>query len=500
MKYHSARDAHADGGAGAGSVRSDIATRRDYLRRVPMFKALDDAHLTDLLGMAEEFDVPAGRTLFREGDVGDSLYVVIAGELQITRKVRDVDDVIATRGAGELVGEMALVAHKPRTATVRAEAPARVLRIGPDAFRDVLRRSPDAASAVVACMADRIEEDQSNRAREERLVALGTMAAGLAHELNNPAAALARSTASLAAAHDDRDAAAIDLFSRPLSERERQGVVRLGSLARSKATEAAGTGARLPDPAHEDDLTDYLTDLGLEQPWEAAPNLLQGGWSPAAVDDALSWFEEPNRVAAARWLAADAVARALLAEIDVAADAIVAQVKAVKVASHLDRARHDTVDVRDGLESALMLVKRKAGPGVSIVRDYAADLPTIDAYPAELNQVWTNLIDNALDAMAGNGVLTLTAHGGTDQVTVEVRDTGPGIPADVLPRLFQPYFTTKDVGKGTGLGLPLARKTIEDRHGGRITVASTPGATVFRVTLPTRRRLHHQEASEEETQ
>lgn len=476
---------------GEGSAPApDLATRRVhlYLRRVPLFAALADDDLTDLLRMADEIDVPAGQVLFREGDVGDHLYVVLAGEVVISKRAREVDDDIATRGPGEVIGEMALVSGKPRVASARAGRASRLLRVGRAAFRRLLAGSPEAAAAIVECMASRIEEDQANRAREERLLALGTMAAGLAHELNNPASALVRTSDSLAAAHEERDLAAVALFARDLAPPERDAVLRLGQKAKERAGAAPRGPGQLPDPADEDELTDYLEDLGLEQPWEAAPNLLQAGWTLEAIAELLGEFEPHNRAAAARWLAADAVARGLLAEIGIAANAIVEQVRAVKVSSHMDRASFDVVDVHEGLESALVMVKRKLGPGVTLVRDYDPELPRIEAYPGELNQVWTNLVDNALDAMAGTGVLTLRTRAGDGQVTVEVGDTGPGIPKSVLPKLFQPYFTTKGVGEGTGLGLPLARKTIEQRHGGRITVRSAPGETVFRVTLPVARR------------
>ncbi len=472
---------------GSDAFPSDLATRRDYLRRVPLFAALDDDDLTELLDMADEVSVAPGHVLFREGDEGIDLYVVLSGELVISKRVREVEDDIALRGPGEVVGEMALVSGNPRVATARAGQPSRLLRVGRAAFRRLLGSSPEAAAAIVGCMASRIEEDQSNRAREERLVALGTMAAGLAHELNNPAAALVRTTGSLAGAHEARDQAAVALFASDLTPAESEAVLRLGAAAKERAEAVAPGPARLPDPDDEDELADYLDAMGLEQPWEAAPNLLQAGWTLEAIAEVLEAFRPATRAGAARWLAADAVARGLLGEISLAASAIVEQVRAVKVASHMDRAAFDVIDVREGLESALVMVKRKLGQ-VAVVRDYDPDLPRIEAYPAELNQVWTNLVDNALDAMGGTGELTLRTRAGDGQVTVEVGDTGPGIPDEVLPRLFQPYFTTKGVGEGTGLGLPLARKTVEQRHGGRITVSTRPGATVFKVTLPTQRR------------
>lgn len=283
----------------------------------------------------------------------------------------------------------------------------------------------------------------------------------------------------------------VELFALDLSPEEKAAVLELSAEAARHAEAAAGTddgrGRPLPDPDDEDALTDYLADIGVEQPWEAAPALLQAGWTIGDLEEMLARFAVPNRTAVARWLAADAVARGLMAEIAMATGSIVAQVRAVKVSSHMDRASFDEVDVRDGLESALVMVKRKLGD-VKVVRDYDPDLPRIEAFPGELNQVWTNLIDNALDAMGGSGVLTLRARGGEGQVTIEVSDTGPGIPADVLPKLFQPYFTTKGVGEGTGLGLSLAHKTVEQRHGGSIKVLSEPGSTTFRVTLPVARR------------
>ena len=466
--------------------------RLDYLRRVPLLQALGDQDLRDLLLRADEVEVDTGTVLFREGDEGDFLFVVLEGELLISRRVREIDDVIAVRGPGEVVGEMAMVVGRPRSASVTAGKPSKLLRLGRAAFEGLLSHSPEAATAIVSCMASRIEDEQSNRARDERLVALGTMAAGLAHELNNPAAALARSTEALGEAHAARDRSAVELFASDLTPEEKATVLELGEeSARHVAAAAASSDAAarpLPDPEDEDALTDYLTDVGLEEPWEAAPALLQVGWSLEDVEAVLGRFTEPNRRAAARWLASDAVTRGLLAEIAMATGSIVAQVKAVKMSSHMDRAVFDEVDVREGLESALVMVKRKLGTGVKVVREYDPELPRIEAFAGELNQVWTNLIDNALDAMAGSGVLTLRARSGEGQVTIEISDTGPGVPADVLPKLFEPYFTTKGVGEGTGLGLPLARKTVEQRHGGRIKVMSRPGSTTFRVTLPVARR------------
>src|SRR5690606_33196607 len=373
-------------------------TLLDYLRRVPLLQALDDQNLLDLLGRTEEVLAEPGTVLFHEGDEGDDLYVVLEGELLISRRVREIDDVIAVRGQGDVVGEMAVVTRRPRSASVTAGKPTRLLRLGRTAFEDLLSRSPSAATAIVSCMAGRIEDEQSNRSREERLVALGTMAAGLAHELNNPASALARTTSALGEAHGARDRSMADLFARDLSPEEKATVLELSAEAARHVQSAANAGGDgrvlpLPDPADEDTLTDHLSDMGVEQPWEAAPALLQAGWTLDDLEAVLGTFDVTNRPAVARWLAADAVAKVLMAEIAMATGSIVAQVRAVKVSSHMDRASFDEVDVREGLESALVMVKRKLGD-VKVVRDYDPDTPRIEAFPGELNQVWTNLIDN----------------------------------------------------------------------------------------------------------
>src|SRR5690606_27852532 len=306
---------------------------------------------------------------------------------------------------------------------------------------------------IVSCMAGRIEDEQSNRSREERLVALGTMAAGLAHELNNPASALARTTSALGEAHGARDRSMADLFARDLSPEEKATVLELSAEAARHVQSAANAGGDgrvlpLPDPADEDTLTDHLSDMGVEQPWEAAPALLQAGWTLDDLEAVLGTFDVTNRPAVARWLAADAVARVLMAEIAMATGSIVAQVRAVKVSSHMDRASFDEVDVRAGLESALVMVKRKLGD-VKVVRDYDPDTPRIEAFTDELHQDGTNLNDNAIDAMGGSGDPARETLGGDGQVTIEVSDTVAGVPADVLTTLFQHYSTTKGAGEGT---------------------------------------------------
>jgi signal transduction histidine kinase len=316
--------------------------------------------------------------------------------------------------------------------------------------------------------------------RNEKLATLGRLSAGMAHELNNPVAAIQRGVQQV-----------LDAFR--------------SHLAAEAALGAAGAAAHVPDllarvnkrtdhrmdldslerADREDALAAWLDDQGVANGWELAPDLvsigiegealaeLVQGLAPAAVRPALAWIVSSSTLFDVHGEIADAAQR------------VAAIVKALKTYTYLDRAPVQNVDVREGLESTLVMLRSKLR-GVTLQREYAEDLPVIEAYSSELNQVWTNLIDNAAAVLKGNGTLTLAARPEDDGVVVEVRDSGPGIPADVQPLIFDPFFTTKPVGEGTGLGLNISHNIIVKRHGGEISVQSEPGTTAFTVRLPLR--------------
>jgi signal transduction histidine kinase len=460
----------------------------DYLRRVEILAALSDADLVRLLERAHEVEVRAGTLLIREGDAGDEMYVVLDGQLDVSMREGNVDEVVAQRGRGDVVGEMALLGSGRRTASVRAVSDTRVLAIGREAFTTLLSFSPDAATSIYKTSIEREHAMASTLARREKLAALGTMAAGLAHELNNPAAALKRSSAELGTVLRERDRSAIALFGRGLQAKEMERSLKLGDIAAEvfeEATSAASAGRTSRDA--ESALTAYLERLAVEDAWDRAPALADAGWTAARLQEVLESFEPANREAAIAWLAADASCRVLQREIAACSEAISSLVGAVKDYAHLDRAAIATVDVHGSLENTLVILKHRLGSGgVVVERDYAPELPRIEGYPGELTQVWTNLIDNAIAALGGAGVLVLRTAHGHSQVTVEVADDGPGIPDDVAPHIFEPFLTTKGVGEGTGLGLYITKEIVEQRHGGSLSFTSRPGATTFRVTLPLR--------------
>lgn len=456
-----------------------------YLTKVEMLQGLDEEALGQLLAGAREVPVEAGAWLMREGEQGDDMYLILEGLFEVSVRQGSVEEMVAERRPGEVVGELALLGRTTRTASVRATAPSLVLQVSRGAFEELLAR-PGAATAIYRTSLERERDLASLLSRREKLAALGTMAAGLAHELNNPATALRRSAKELARANSLRDRRTSVLFGRGLSEEEMAHALDLGELAARNF--GAGT-AEDPTGAAADALEEYLTELGVPEAWEAAGAFADAGWSAAGVRDAVAPFQGPMRADVARWLAADAACRSLLHEIDVSSQAVASLVGAVKEYSHMDRAPQAEVDVHESIENTLVVLRHRLKEGgVEVVRDYGAAVPTVQAYASELSQVWTNLIDNAVAAMKGGGRLIVRTRCDADQVVVEMTDDGSGITEAAQCHLFEPFFTTKGVGEGTGLGLYLSKEIVAKRHGGSIGCDSRPGATTFKVTLPRKPR------------
>lgn len=459
-------------------------TALEYLAQVELLAGLQPADLRTLLECSSERELAAGDLLISEGEQGNEMYVILGGEFEVSVREGSVEELVARRGPGDVVGELALLGRRVRTASVRAVNPARVLEVSREAF-DRLLASPGVAAAIYRTSLEREHRLVALLARREKLAGLGTMAAGLAHELNNPAAALRRSAKELGPANDLRDARAIALFARQLSAAEMQGALELGAVAARQFRE--GRSGFVAEAGEEDELLTALEGYGLEESWQAAGALMDAGWTAAALNAAVEPFEAGNRAAVAGWLAADAACRTLLREISLSSQAVSSLVESIREYSHLDRAPQAQVDLHDSLNNTLSVMRhRLKTAGVDVTCAYGADLPVVEAYPSELSQVWTNLIDNAVDAMPAGGRLTLETLCNDEQITVEFRDDGEGIPEGALRRLFEPFFTTKGVGEGTGLGLYISNEIITKRHGGSLSVTSRPGATTFRVTLPRR--------------
>jgi signal transduction histidine kinase len=432
----------------------------DALRATPIFAEVPDAHLQRLEKQAISMFVHEGEFLITEGDVADDLFVVVSGEFDVTKRSGTSEIPLARVGPGAIQGELAALERGKRTASVQAVTDAQVLRIPYLAIRDLLSSEPDAALGIIRTVIGRLRGMEATLRQREKLAGLGTLAAGLAHELNNPAAAIRRSVDALDRAIAERNALhppdSLTLL-RPA------GRAPLDALARADAA---------------DEIEGLIGDT------EMAAALVDAGWTTDELKGAFAGMDPSGAREAVAWLAATATVETLIGEVRMAGDRISEIVGAVKSYAYLDQAPVQRIDVRKGLDDTLVILRHKLKAGIEVTRDYDPDLPEIEAWGSELNQVWTNLIDNAADAMDGKGAISIRAEcPDEDEVRVTICDTGPGIPPDVASKIFEPFFTTKPPGIGSGLGLHISHQVVV-RHGGRIDLESAPGRTCFVVTLP----------------
>jgi signal transduction histidine kinase len=454
------------------------------LRPIPIFDGLTDDQLGELVAGGTEVVIEPGVDLFREGQHADFWWLLVDGAVDLIRRVGREDTVVARMDApGRWAGGFrAWDEHGVYLATGRGVAAGRVLRVP----AEVLRERSDAwfpfGGHLIQGLYHTARSIESTARQRESLVTLGTLAAGLAHELNNPAAAATRTVDALETA-----CAAL--------------VLSVGRLARDElsARELAALDALRqqlePQPApldpldradREQALATWLQRHGVERGWTIAPSLAAAGVDLAWCERAATALDGPALQAGLEWVASTFSATTLLGELKAATLRISELVAAVRSYSQLDRASLQRIDVTDGLDSTLVMLGHKLGDGVTVVREYGAGVPQIEAYAGELNQVWTNLVDNAVDAMDGAGRLRVATRAEGDSVVVEIGDTGPGMPPEVAARAFEAFYTTKDVGKGTGLGLDIARRIVVERHGGTIAIDSRPDGTTLRVRIPVR--------------
>ena len=432
----------------------------DILRSTPIFAEVPLEDLERLVAQAEPMALLPGEFLISEGDDAEDLFVVISGELAVTKRAGSTEIPLDTVGPGTIQGELAALGRGLRMASVRAVTEVEVLRIPYAAMAELLASGPDAVLGIIHTVIARLRSMESLLRQREKLAGLGTLAAGLAHELNNPAAAIRRS---------------VDALDQAIAERNDLHPPHSLTLLRPAASSSLDGLARA-------DAVDEIGDLIGD--WEIAPALVDAGWTADELRSALAGLEVEAARDAVAWLAATAKVETLIGEVRMAGNRISEIVGAVKSYAYLDQAPVQRIDVRKGLDDTLVILRHKLKAGIEVTRDYDPDLPEIEAWGSELNQVWTNLIDNAADAMDGKGAISIRAERGSkDEVRVTICDTGPGIPPDVEAKIFEPFFTTKPPGVGSGLGLHISHNVVV-RHGGRMDVESAPGHTCFIVTLP----------------
>jgi signal transduction histidine kinase len=464
----------------------------EQLRTLFLFEHLDDDQLAWLIERGRLVEYPAGVIIHAEGSPASCFLVLLSGMMSMSKRVQGGElELFRTDYRGAYTGAFNAVVPdrgvpKLYPSTARAVTPCRLFEIpAADFGKAVWEWFPMAAhllegAATQGASATEIVE------RHERLVALGAVTAGLTHELNNPVAAVMRAAATLRDRLTGMRSDLGRLIRADLDPAQLEGIAGLVTQAIERRREAPALSP-MEVSDREDELAGWLEDHGVEKGWDLAPTFVAAGldveWLAAMADLVPTSHLEAGLTYPVRVLESDG----LLDEITEAAGRISGLLGSAKQYTQMDRAPLQTFDVHEGLDATLTMLGHKLGDGIEIVREYDRSLPPISAYPAELNQVWTNLIDNAVDAMEGHGTLTVRTRPGHDErLVVEVADTGPGVPVEVRSRIFEPFFTTKPVGKGTGLGLDIAWRIVVGRHHGEIRLDSAPGDTRFEVILPIR--------------
>ncbi|MFN8402859.1 MAG: ATP-binding protein [Anaerolineales bacterium] len=414
-------------------------------------------------------------------------YVVVSGEFEVTKQSGQSLIKIDVRNVGRCAGRwMALLSRSPRSASVVAITDCEALRISPEAFENLLATSSTASLAVLHWVMNRLSQNDALLHQQERMAALGTLSAGLAHELNNPAAAAQRSAAELQKTVVKWQALTHEIETVALKENQTEWLNQLMSESARRFESRVKLDA-LEKIDRVDQLQSWLEASGVESAWELAPAMVNFGWNVESLEELKSSALFQLSI---QWLGASCMMMDLLTEVQHTTERVSAIVRAVKSYSYLDQAPLLEVDVHEGLENTLVIMQHKLKQGVTVKREYAPDLPHIEAYASELNQVWTNIIDNAVDAMdlssgsGQGGEIILRTRVEDNRVVVEIIDNGPGIPDNIQERIFEPFFTTKPPGSGTGLGLHISHDIIANRHHGQLLVKSKPGETVFKAVLP----------------
>lgn len=452
------------------------------LEKISLFKELTQEQL-QCLPQGTEIWLDSGEILFTQGDTAEYFYLVFDGAVQIVRHVGKQKIVLDTYDTGMFFGEVPLLAGTNHLASGVAVQKSHICCLKQDEFWQMLTICPSIRQVVLGYMAHRMQELQVLSQQREKLVSLGTLAAGLAHELNNPAAAASRSTGHLREPIQNLQALALKPIEQHLNSTQLQQLLDLKRNAVENCTKASCDDP-LAASEREDELTDWLEDRGIANGWKIAPTLAMAGIevqqlaaigevSQDAIKDVVIWLESTLATAG------------LLNELEQSTVRVSKLVKAVKAYSYMDQAPVQEVDVHEGLDNTLIIMGHKLKQhSIVVQKEYDRTLPRIQAYGSELNQVWTNLIDNAIDASSSGGTIWVRTSDKAGYLIVEIADNGSGIPPEIQPRIFEPFFTTKQVGKGTGNGLEIAYRIVVSQHKGDIRVFSQPGDTRFQVCLP----------------
>jgi len=449
------------------------------LLRVPIFADLPDDQIAWFISQSQELHLKAGETYSRQGDPADAMFVVLEGQLQGRGEIGG-ETIIFTINQGNVTGVLPFSRMKQFTVGIRAETDSRTLRFPTSLFPQLIQKMPELTQRLVGLMSDRIRETTRLEQQRDRLASLGKLSAGLAHELNNPASAAKRATSQLRTILKKIKEASHELGRRDLTAAQKAEIEKL---------EASFTQQNQPPPdaLTASDLEEHIDSLfrshGQNDLWQLAADLARKNVKPEALESLFEALDAGTARAALVRIAASVEIANLLNEIESSTTRISDLVLAIKEYTYMDQAPVQNVDIVKSLETTLTILNYKLKRGVVVERDYGQVPLLVNSFGSELNQVWTNIIDNAIDAMGGKGQLRLRTYREDGCVVVEIGDNGPGISSQIKPHIFEPFFTTKGVGEGTGLGLDTVQRIVK-KHRGTIQVDSKPGDTRFQVRLP----------------
>ncbi len=452
---------------------------KSELRRVQEFADLPDDQLDWFLSQAQEMNLKAGEVYARQGDPADAMFVILEGHLQ-GRGELGGETFVFDLEPGDVTGVLPFSRMKQFTVSGRAIADSRALRFPASLFPELVQKMPVLTQRLVGLMSDRIRETTRLEQQRDRLASLGKLSAGLAHELNNPASAAKRAASQMSEILKKIRDASLELGKRDLTPTQKAEIEKM---------EASFTQPDIvpPDALTMSDLEDQIDSLlrshGQNDLWMLAAGLARRNIKPEMVESLFANLEGDTARAALVRIAASVEIASLLHEIESSTSRISDLVGAIKEYTHMDQAPVLNVDVVKSLETTLTILNHKLKQGVGVQRDYQGVPLLVNSFGSELNQVWTNIIDNAIDAMHGKGELRVRTYRDDGCAVVEITDNGPGIPEEVQPHIFEPFFTTKGVGAGTGLGLDTVQRIVK-KHRGSIQVTSKPGETRFQVWLP----------------
>ena len=463
------------------------ASLRQALRGVSLLADLEEAEIDWLAANAVELHLADGEVISREGEPAEHMSIVLSGEL----RGRGEKGSAATRTfiarTGEITGLLPFSRLRIWGATIRAAGPTRVATVASSRFDEMLERIPALEPRLIGVMTDRARETTRAEQQNEKLLALGKLSAGLAHELNNPASAVGRAVSELRLRLAALPALTAALIHQGIEPAQMETLCRLHATSEQGAEGGAAALGPMAQADRESELSDWLEDRQVADAWRLAPTFVATGMTAADLERWVAGVPAAVLPAALPWVETGAALHLLLGEMENAAHRISDLVGAIKEYSYMDRelTEKGETDLHRALDSTLTMLGHKAkAKAVKVIREYDPDLPLIQAYAGELNQVWTNLLDNALDAVGPGGRVTISTRRVDGQVEVVIGDDGPGIPEDLRGRIWEPFFTTKPMGEGSGLGLDIARRIVVGRHGGEMRLESCPGDTRFLVSLP----------------